>query len=83
MLLQTDFSYFATDEEVTFVHPDDVALHEEWNNRAFELQVANHELLGHGTGKLFTENADGTKNFDPAKVRILMTCFYFVCSQVA
>ncbi|KAH8103335.1 aflatoxin-detoxifizyme [Cristinia sonorae] len=58
----------APNEELTFIHPDDVALHEEWSNRAFELQVANHELLGHGTGKLFTENADGTKNFDPEKV---------------
>ncbi|THH30987.1 hypothetical protein EUX98_g3215 [Antrodiella citrinella] len=58
----------APDEELTFIHPNDVALHEEWSTRAFELQVANHELLGHGTGKLFTENADGTKNFFPEKV---------------
>jgi len=58
----------APNEELTFIHPDDVVLHEEWSNRAFELQVANHELLGHGTGKLFTENVDGTKNFDPEKV---------------
>ena len=58
----------ATDEELTFIHPDDVDLFNRWDSRAFELLVANHELLGHGTGKLFKENADGTRNFDPAKI---------------
>ena len=58
------------DEELTFIHPDDVDLYNAWDSRAFELQVANHELLGHGSGKLFQENADGTKNFDPSKVRV-------------
>ncbi|PCH38202.1 aflatoxin-detoxifizyme [Wolfiporia cocos MD-104 SS10] len=58
----------APNEELTFIHPDDVDLYNAWDSRAFELQVANHELLGHGSGKLFQENADGTKNFDPAKI---------------
>ncbi|KAJ3571892.1 hypothetical protein NP233_g3465 [Leucocoprinus birnbaumii] len=58
----------APNEELTFIHPDDVALYHAWDNRAFELQVANHELLGHGSGKQFEEYADGTKNFDPEKV---------------
>ena len=56
------------DEEVTFVHPDDLDLYNAWDSRAFEVQVANHELLGHGSGKLFQEGADGKKNFDPEKV---------------
>jgi len=61
------------DEKLTFVHPDDVALYNAWDSRAFELQVANHELLGHGSGKQFEESTDGTKNFDPKKV-----CFLFM-----
>ncbi|KAF8903038.1 aflatoxin-detoxifizyme [Mucidula mucida] len=58
----------APNEELTFIHPDDVELYNKWDSRAFELQVANHELLGHGSGKLFQEEADGKKNFDPEKI---------------
>ncbi|KAJ7685164.1 aflatoxin-detoxifizyme [Mycena polygramma] len=58
----------APDEELTFIHPDDEALYNEWDGRAFELQVANHELLGHGSGKLFQEDTSGKKNFSPEKV---------------
>ncbi|ESK93921.1 dipeptidyl peptidase iii [Moniliophthora roreri MCA 2997] len=58
----------APKEELTFIHPDDVALYNAWDSKGFELQVANHELLGHGSGKLFQEQADGKKNFDPEKV---------------
>ncbi|KAI0065345.1 aflatoxin-detoxifizyme [Artomyces pyxidatus] len=55
-------------QEVPFVHPDDLELYNAWDTQAFEVQVANHELLGHGSGKLFKEDADGKKNFDPEKV---------------
>ncbi|KIJ60992.1 hypothetical protein HYDPIDRAFT_116493 [Hydnomerulius pinastri MD-312] len=58
----------APNEEITFIHDDDLKLYNDWDSRAFELQVANHELLGHGSGKLFQENADGTRNFDPEKI---------------
>ncbi|KAF9653115.1 aflatoxin-detoxifizyme [Thelephora ganbajun] len=58
----------APNEEVTFIHPDDLELYNSWDSRAFEVQVANHELLGHGSGKLFQEDANGKKNFDPQKV---------------
>jgi len=58
----------APNEELTFIHPSDVELYNTWDSRAFELQVANHELLGHGSGKLFEEDVDGKKNFDPEKV---------------
>jgi dipeptidyl-peptidase-3 len=47
-------------EEITFVHPSERELFSEWDTRTFDLQVANHELLGHGSGKLLQENKDGT-----------------------
>ncbi|KAH9063447.1 aflatoxin-detoxifizyme [Lactarius vividus] len=55
-------------DEFPFIHPDDLSLYRKWETKAFEVQVANHELLGHGSGKLFKEEADGKKNFDPTKV---------------
>ncbi|KAG8954151.1 hypothetical protein FRC04_000371 [Tulasnella sp. 424] len=54
----------APNEEVTFIHPDDLEKYNAWDTRSFELQVANHELLGHGSGKLFQEDSDGKLNFD-------------------
>jgi dipeptidyl-peptidase-3 len=63
----------AVDEELTFIHPSDVELYNAWDSRAFELQVANHELLGHGSGKLFQEQADGSRNFDPEKIKNPLT----------
>ncbi|KAG9051056.1 hypothetical protein FS837_012563 [Tulasnella sp. UAMH 9824] len=54
----------APNEAVTFIHPDDLEKYNAWDTRSFELQVANHELLGHGSGKLFQEDADGRFNFD-------------------
>ena len=53
-----------------------MTLYNTWDSRAFELQVANHELLGHGSGKLFEEGLDGKKNFDPDKVSSDMNIFF-------
>ncbi|KAH9997284.1 aflatoxin-detoxifizyme [Russula vinacea] len=49
-------------DEFPFIHPNDLVLYKAWETKSFEVQVANHELLGHGSGKLFKEEADGTKN---------------------
>ncbi|KAF8502555.1 aflatoxin-detoxifizyme [Hysterangium stoloniferum] len=57
----------APNEVLTFIHPDDLEMYNKWDSKTFEVQVANHELLGHGTGKLLQEDADGRLNFDPEK----------------
>lgn len=54
----------AANEIVTFIAPEEIKKFEIWSDRAFEVQVANHELLGHGSGKLLQENSDGSFNFD-------------------
>ncbi|THU97856.1 aflatoxin-detoxifizyme [Dendrothele bispora CBS 962.96] len=47
----------------TFVHPSDLPLYNSWDSAVWDLQVANHELLGHGSGKLLKEDETGKKNF--------------------
>lgn len=68
----SQLTQLSLDEELTFIHPDDADLYNAWDSRAFDVQVAIHELLGHGSGKLFQEEADGKRNFDPEKVRYLL-----------
>lgn len=54
----------APDEKITFLSESDAELFQKLRGPAFEVQVGIHELLGHGSGKLLQENADGTANFD-------------------
>jgi len=51
-------------EKITFLRDADLTIFKEWRGKSFEVQVAIHELLGHGSGKLLREEADGTLNFD-------------------
>lgn len=50
-------------EKFPFVRQEDLQLYRDYRNLSFEVQVGTHEL-GHGTGKLFTEDEEGNLNFD-------------------
>lgn len=67
------------DETPTFVHPSDLPLFNKWDSAVWELQVANHELLGHGSGKLFKEDEQGKKNFDEGVSSLVMNPALWKC----
>ena len=53
-------------KNIKFLSEADADLMCKYSNESLTLIVALHELLGHGTGKLFTKNLDsGELNFDP------------------
>ncbi len=68
-------------ERVLFTEENLKQLYVKYHQESLFVIVALHELLGHGTGKLFAKNADGTFNFDYGKAinpltNVLITTFY-------
>ena len=57
-------NYFINSDR--FVPKEDLPRIEKVATRCQELNVALHELIGHGSGKLFMEKENGSLNFDPA-----------------
>ena len=57
------------DPNIFFISEADKQLLIRHNTESFELQVGLHELLGHGSGKLFRKNPDGSYNFDMGSVK--------------
>ena len=57
------------DPNIFFISEADKQLLIRHNTQSFELQVGLHELLGHGSGKLFRKNPDGSYNFDIDSVK--------------
>lgn len=56
-------SYATKNELPKYLEKNDAELFQQYVLRSFAVDVAGHELIGHGSGKLFMEDENGLKNF--------------------
>ncbi|XP_035289426.1 dipeptidyl peptidase 3 isoform X3 [Anguilla anguilla] len=62
-------AYATQKDKLTFLEENDKDLYIKWKGPSFEVQVGLHELLGHGSGKLFVQDEKGNFNFERESVR--------------
>ncbi|KAL2611353.1 hypothetical protein R1flu_023045 [Riccia fluitans] len=69
--------------QTTFLYENDAQAFQKMGREESVVQIAFHELLGHGSGKLFRRNRDGGFNFRTARlvIRSQVNQFYLRASR--